>query len=537
MTVYWVVWDAGARWLVDGLDARGRLPNVRRLQAAGVRAAARPARPNCQTPPSLATLFTGTPAHVHGVTGFRVPDRRRFGASRSGFDPAVCAVPPIWRRLGVRSAFVHVPWVFDPDGQVGAYVDAAVEAFSGRLARHAVLRPSPGGVPLVDALPEAAMVTAAPGGTVVTGPSGAVRVTDSWVEVDLGGGLGCHVRLVSRPDGGVLLRTGVWRTRCAGGDPALVRLLRGLPAFAGESAGSVYRSGDLGVRLPEGGDGAAEELLLSSLEPAARTFAVAADVVLDRHRADLVVVYLPMTDDIGHELAGWVDASGPGYRPELAGPGWNLLARAYRTADAILGRVLDRAGPDDTVLLTADHGIAGTTHDVYPNAALAAAGLATPDGRGGVDPERSAVVFHAAGDGSLWVNPRVRAQDPARPWLRAAVDVLAATAGPAGQPVLVGLADGRGDPVGEPAGRDHVYCRFAAGLMAQPRLPGNGTAYAPTRKSGGHLSSDGDPRLDAVYAAAGPGLPTGVDLGRIDNAEIAAVVEGALSAVHVRAGS
>ncbi|MFF0659407.1 alkaline phosphatase family protein [Micromonospora tulbaghiae] len=537
MTVYWVVWDAGARWLVDGLDARGRLPNVRRLQAAGARAAARPARPNCQTPPSLATLFTGAPAHEHGVTGFRVPDPRWFGASRSGFDPVVCAVPPVWQRLGVRSAFVHVPWVLDPHGQVGEYVDAAVEAYSGRLTRHAMLRPGQGGVPLVDALPDAAVVAARSGGTVVSGPSGTVPVTDSWVEVDLGGGLGCHVRRVSRPDGEVLLRTGVWRTRWAGGDRALVQRLRALPAFAGEGAGSVYRAGDFGVRLPEGGDGAAEELLLSSMEPAARTFAAAADVVLDRHRADLVVVYLPMTDDIGHELAGWVDAAGPAYRPELARPGWNLLSRVYRAADAILGRVLDRAGPDDTVLLTADHGIMAMTHDVYPNAVLAVAGLAAPDGRGGVEPDRSAVVFHPAGDGSLWVNPQARAQHPARPWLRHAVEVLAAAPGPGGQPLLLGLADGRGEPVFDLAGRDHVYCRFAAGLLAQPGMPGNGVVYAPTRKSGGHLAGDGDPRLDAVYAAMGPGLPSGADLGRIDNVDVAAAVEAALSATRVRAGT
>src|SRR5687768_12321598 len=114
MTVYWLVWDAAAHWIVDRLDHEGSLAAVRRLRSAGVRAAARPPSPNCQTPSSLATLFTGTSSAEHGVTGFNVPggDDDPVELQRSGFDPSFPARPPVWRvaqQQGLRVAFVHAP--------------------------------------------------------------------------------------------------------------------------------------------------------------------------------------------------------------------------------------------------------------------------------------------------------------------------------------------------------------------------------------------------------------------------------------------
>lgn len=38
MTVYWMVWDAAARWIVDRLEAEGALPAVSELRARGCRA-------------------------------------------------------------------------------------------------------------------------------------------------------------------------------------------------------------------------------------------------------------------------------------------------------------------------------------------------------------------------------------------------------------------------------------------------------------------------------------------------------------------
>ncbi|MGH3682623.1 MAG: alkaline phosphatase family protein, partial [Natronosporangium sp.] len=116
MTVYWVVWDAAAAWLVDALDAEGALPAVRRLRRTGIRASARPPAPNCQTPAALATLFTGTGTDTHRVTGFDLPGGpdQPVEWQRSGFEPGVLAAEPVWqaaRAAGLRTAFVHVPWV------------------------------------------------------------------------------------------------------------------------------------------------------------------------------------------------------------------------------------------------------------------------------------------------------------------------------------------------------------------------------------------------------------------------------------------
>ncbi len=142
MTVYWVVWDDAAHWIVDRLDREGALPAVRRLRAAGV-TAARPPRPNCQTPPSLATLFTGSWPRQHAVTGFTVPggphdpvdSHLRVRAGIPGAAAGLAAGPA----RGLRTAFVHVPWVFDGEGAVGPGVNAAVEAYSNRICGSGIL--------------------------------------------------------------------------------------------------------------------------------------------------------------------------------------------------------------------------------------------------------------------------------------------------------------------------------------------------------------------------------------------------------------
>ncbi|MBB1253548.1 alkaline phosphatase family protein [Streptomyces sp. OF3] len=550
MTVYWVVWDAAAHWVVDRLEREGALPAVSRMRRDGVLTAARPAYPNCQTPPSLATLFTGTWPREHGVTGFTVPGAGEgLDSHVSGFAPGFPAVPPVWEVLAAHdlsSAFVHTPWVFDETGRVGSHVDVAVEAYSRRLTRHAALAPRPGeqdwrigGFDVAVTAParpsDPVRLTAAdsPAGDLVLGTDG------EWRPLALDGDHGTWVtRLVV--DGRLtLVHTGVWRPRTAGRNRAALRRLAECPPFAGEGVGPLYREGVFGPRLAEGGDGTAEEVFLSSVECVAEHFAAATGAVLETHDADLVVVYLPMTDDVGHELLGWCDERSAAHRPDISEAVWARVRRCYQWCDTVLGRVLDRAGAEDTVLLGADHGMVGSTHLVHLGDALLRAGLSHARADGGLDAERSAVFYHPANNGSLWVGPGL-AGDPegARAAMRRAHAVLRTLTDPeTGRPVVTGFLDRDHLRPADPDGDPFVsFVVLADDYQPTARPAGDGAVVRRTPKTGAHVVHTGDDRLHAVHAALGSGVPAGPVPPLVDNTWPARLVRHVLGAAPAGPG-
>ncbi|WP_019058513.1 alkaline phosphatase family protein [Streptomyces prunicolor] len=525
MTVYWLVWDAAAHWIVERLTAEGALPHTARLRAAGITAAARPPAPNCQTPPSLATLFTGAWPEQHGVTGFRVPGTGGpVEESSAAFAPGRCAAPPVWRtaaEAGLRTAAVHVPWTIGADGQAEPGLDVAVEAYSDRIDRQAALPLTGGrehfavGPHPLDVTPEGDRIRVRSEGRSVT----LGEEDGDWRQLRLGTDSGVWLRLVAAGGRRVLLRTGAWRPRVVGHDRALTdAVAETLPVFAGEGIGPTYRTGGLGPRLVDGGDGSAEDLFVSSMGCVHRSFEAPARTVLARHTADLVVIYLPTTDDLGHELIGWCDPKSAAHRPDVADRIWRHVRIVYGWADRLLGAVLDRARGRDTVLLGADHGIAGTAWTVHPNEVLIAAGLAarTPDGD--LDPARSSVLYHPADNGSLWVNHqglpggRVPRSNAGALLDRAESALRAVTEPGGGRPVTAGFAP---SPGGDPAVVRHVL--FDPDFLPTAKLRPDHAVVAPSLKPGAHITNNGDPRLHAVFAARGPGLPPGVDLGTVDN--------------------
>ncbi|WP_435192290.1 alkaline phosphatase family protein [Streptomyces sp. bgisy126] len=543
MTVYWVVWDAAAHWIVDRLEREGALPALSRMRERGVFAAARPARPNCQTPPSLATLFTGTWPSEHQVTGYTVPGAGEGVASHvSGFSPGFPAAAPVWETLSehdLTSALVHAPWVFGHDGGVGPHIDGAVEAYSRRLTRHAVrvLDPVVGsqewgiGAFRVEAVVQAqpaqeVRIRVRPGDGADT--DGLSLTPDArWQPLRLDGDHGTWVACV-RVDGRLLLvHTGVWQARTAGRNPKTLHRLALCPPFAGEGVGPLYREGVFGPRLAEGGDGSAEEFFLSSVECVARSFGAAADAVLETHHADLVVVYLPMTDDVGHELLGWCDERSAAHRADIAETVWSYIRRCYQWSDSVLGRVLDRAGEQDSVVLGADHGMVGSTHLVHLNDRLVRSGLARTAPDGNLDADRSEVFYHPANNGSLWAGPSL-AGDPerARDAMERACTALSSLTDPdTGRPVVAGFLHRDGDrPADLAADPAVVYVVLADDYQPTAQLLGGGAVVRRAPKTGAHVVYTGDSRLHAVHAAVGPGIGADGEAGVIDNTRSAALV-------------
>lgn len=563
--VVWVVWDAAPAWATARLLAEGALPHLEALARDGVRAAARPVGPYCQTPPCLATLFCGVGPREHGVQGFVVPDGapdRPVTATRSGFDRAVLRATPAWRRAaaaGLRVVAPFVPWTLPVDAGEPAdrylllaagYADRITR---GRTVKVAELEMPPAGnagaagaagARLVRIGPHACAVREEAGGLVVEAPAGGGRLAldaedgrrgggDDWRRdaLVLEPGVGVYARAYRRPGDGALMlaHSGAWRV-AAHPAAAAGALFAAAGPFCGEGLGGQYRVGGFGPRILDGGDGAAEALFVDSLAWCADYFARAAAWAARAHDADLYVFYQPATDDAGHELLGWCDPQSRCFRPEGAPALWEHVRRAFQFADDGLGRVLDAFGPGAAVVVSSDHGMAGIGRTVLVNEALARAGLLsfTPDGQ--VDLGATAALFHPAANCTVWVNTSDRPGGIVPPGRRQAVAAEAARAlgelrDPVdGRPVIAAIypAGGAGD------GEDGRW--FAGDLFLVPadgfelRADRGEAVVRPAQKSGHHLAVSGCASLEGVLFARGPGLGRGVDLGTISNRDVAPLV-------------
>ncbi|OGR80931.1 MAG: hypothetical protein A2X32_00750 [Elusimicrobia bacterium GWC2_64_44] len=80
-------------------------------------------------------------------------------------------------------------------------------------------------------------------------------------------------------------------------------------------------------------------------------FARVAEELLERGAYDLFLAYLPGTDRVSHLAWGAYEAGKKG-----AVPFSGLVPAYYAYTDALLGRLLAKAGKDDTVIVLSDHG-------------------------------------------------------------------------------------------------------------------------------------------------------------------------------------
>ncbi|HEU4639524.1 MAG TPA: alkaline phosphatase family protein, partial [Candidatus Binatia bacterium] len=111
-----LAWDGTVPTFVDELTRQGKLPNLAKLIAGGTFADdVRPGFPS-KTAPGFASLMTGAPPRVTGISGNRVPREPRAEYtildSMAGFSAAPLLAEPIWaaaRRAGKKVVISHIP--------------------------------------------------------------------------------------------------------------------------------------------------------------------------------------------------------------------------------------------------------------------------------------------------------------------------------------------------------------------------------------------------------------------------------------------
>lgn len=466
-----------------------------------------PLSPNCQTPPSLFSIWSGLDASAHGLTGYEIPDPQAGDplavADAFGRWPRTTAmVWDRWAAAGGRIRASAVPFV-QPARLAGALL-SHTEVYAPLVSAPAVL--APGEVLSVPALRLACRLSVSADGRAMV-----------LHEVPMGGdlripfGSTAHVALSAALPAAVagdtnravavraalvegeprLCFLGFQPVFVHGRDAALRRLaLRHRACSVGNPA-RLHAAGALGRHVDQGGDGAAELLLLDLLDVMHRSFLDDILWSLRAGEAELIVGYYPVIDLVSHQLLRHLQPSATATPAQLAVAD-AIRARLARWLFELFDGCAALLAPGCRFVAHSDHGMQPLTHDLAPNRCFAQRGWLALDDAGQIDPARSMVFYHPAENGWLALHPARMAS--AGVTAQALVEALDASLPPE---LAKGFRLIEGPVVELDGGwRSPWYLQppTASRLLKSPRLP----FAAPSRKGGDHTCWSDAPWLKGV---------------------------------------
>lgn len=475
-----------------------------------------PLSPNCQTPPSLFSIWSGLDASAHGLTGYEIPDAEAGDplAVADAFGRWPRATPMVWDRWAVAGGRIRtsaVPFV-QPSRLAGALL-SHTEVYARPVSPPMVL--APGDVLSVPALHLHCTLSVSPdnGAMVLHGvPAG------GDLRVPFGGT--CHVALspalpvalagdtnravavhATHVEGQPrLCFLGFQPVFVHGRDAALRRLaLRHRACSVGNPA-RLHASGALGRHVDQGGDGSAELLLLDLLEVMHRSFLDDILWSLRAGGAELTVGYYPVIDLVSHQLLRHLAPSSTAPQHAVAGA---IRARLARWLFELFDGCQALLAPGCRFIAHSDHGMQPLSHDLAPNRCFAAHGWLVTTGTGQIDTERSLAFYHPAENGWLALHPARMAA--AGVTAQAIVDALDGAL-PPDLPGAFGLIEGpMVDLDGGWTSPWYLQPPASARLLKSPRLP----FAAESRKGGDHTCWSDAPWLKGVFLepTLQPGAP------------------------------
>jgi predicted AlkP superfamily phosphohydrolase/phosphomutase len=301
----------------------------------------------------------------------------------------------------------------------------------------------------------------------------------------------------------------------------------------GESSSSQYQNGAFGKTLADGGSGAAERHLVNAALANQQYFDGALRYAA-RQRWDLLVLYIPNMDVVGHALVGMLDPDTPGHDPVLAEKIWPAYEEVFQRCMDDYVATIRRLMPDAAIVIGTDHGMEGNRRWWYPNAVLREAGLLAEDTNGRVDLARTRALFLYSHGGGIFLNStkfkngivtddqRRDVMSDVRKAILSARDPQAGT--PLARAVVDTELDGEALGIGgefapdlyfDPAPGYMASARFGSTMLVGEPVPGGMGAHGPfpTRR-----------RLHGIFYAAGPGVRAGARPGIVRQVDAAPTV-------------
>ncbi len=299
-------------------------------------------------------------------------------------------------------------------------------------------------------------------------------------------------------------------------------------AFAGNGGSGLYRRGDFGLPLYEGGDGQAEERYLETVARLADQIRLQVEPTVIRSDFRLLIMYTPAPDEAAHTFAGYLDPLILGYDDILAEKLWPVLARAFEVEDRLLGWVMDQAEATKAhVVLVSDHGMAGTRRLFHVNVALERAGLLTLTSERRVDLSRTRALLLPTADASVAINTvdrkggivpvedREKVIDEVKKVLSELVDPETDQRIVSGfyEPSLKGLLQPGGETTGD------LFLDLAPGYYFSFATNGE-ELVSMTAPAGNHIFLPTRRDMLAIFGAWGPQIPAGRKLHRVRGIDV-----------------
>jgi len=563
-----VSFDAAGYVTTSRLLAEGKLPSFDRMVQGGAWSDGMVSSFPTKTAAAHALLFTGQHGHTSGITANSVlpfpPSAGSRLETRNGFFSEPLRAEPVWARAaarGLETYVFHTPqsYPFRPQPHLNV-----VYGYSEAISRGEIL------VPEAVRGPEAREIRFTVGesryrGNFFDDPDDPAIGCDSLgiavesehgdfvarlkpgdagtfsapIAASLEGGTTWFsLRLFTVSSDGssfVLYRSGTSELKTSPGD-----LLEGetptLRAYAGHGGGRAYSTGGFGPTLAQGGSGEAERRFLDTELHLATQLLDQARWALSRDYR-LVLLYSPVIDDVAHELYGYLASDLDGYDPALARKIWPILEEAFAVQDRFLGMLLDIADHDRAhVIVVSDHGMSGTDKLIHLNLALEKAGLLALDAGGSIDLTRTRALAPPLADASIAVNAvdrpggivalaeRPGVLEEVRSALSSLKDPLSGERIVTAffEPATTGLLQPGGESTGD------LFLDFAPGYYPSTSTSptsstspvGAGAVVERTAPSGEHVFVPTRRDMLAIFAAYGPRIPKGVNLGRVHGIDV-----------------
>ncbi|HEY7218949.1 MAG TPA: alkaline phosphatase family protein [Candidatus Binatia bacterium] len=565
-----LAWDGAVPAFVRDMVRAGKLPNLATLIESGAFADdVTPSFPS-KTAPGFASLMTGAPPRVTGISGNRVPrgPRAEFTIldSVAGFAEAPLGAEPIWsvaERAGKKAVVSHIP-AFAGERAERAVRFSGYTLTAGRdgiVTRRAV-QSDPAtewaDAPLSDAPPiEIAFAVGETRfhGLFIDDPRDSQTGYDTlllatardtreikaklkpappsaggelfWSEPIAVKSTGRHdakvyFRLFDlKPDGGDFF---LYYTRPARElivPEAEVPAGATVRAFIGNGASFLYNQGAFGRTLPNGGSGSAEARYLETVAMAQHQLMETNRWAMENLPWDLYLAYTPFPDEAEHLWRGYLDPTLPNYRQTIADQLRPFLERVYQTSDEHLGLLLSKRPANSIFALISDHGMEGINKRVALNRALQQGGLLTLDGQGRVDLSKTQMLYPAVNNGYLLINTTDRKNGIVAPDERPAVigkarDVLAAIRD-GERAVVKTIYDAETERTAMGIGGDvggDLYIVLAPGYDFDPRM-GAGPLITEAEPYGNHGAGPTEPSMHTLMVLNGPGIRAGQKLAGV----------------------
>lgn len=371
--VIWLIIDGLPYWIIEYFISRDfNLPIFKNLYNNNKIIRLKSVRPNCQTPPSLASLFLGIPPSDHEIFGFDIPNKLNT-IDPTDMISAFSIFPSggnlIWEKyidIDKKVRLIHIPFVKDHK-KISA-LNCSSYGYNTKISNNLIIKLDKLPVKLFNKKYKKYMIEK--------------RNKDIyWIEKD---------KISNKINHELKLNLGNWNSVVIDNIPSIIGLhniegsihciflgfnkvifkgskkeeceniFKNVP-FISNGLVKEYRQGKLGKSLLLGGNGNSEILLADSLIILANRFQSEFEHAIKSNDSDLIISYQPILDLLLHEIIGFLNIEHTKLLAE------KIIYKCLLFIEESLNILIKANNNNSKIIVCSDHGMRCVSTNIYVN--------------------------------------------------------------------------------------------------------------------------------------------------------------------------